>query len=170
MFGISTCLMLAALLSVQAPNATGDAAPQTDASALPRYDEAPAPIADFDPAAPAPILLTPKQIRHSRRVGLGLTIAGGVFLAAGVTGLIVGISGLAASPSFGPGFFERERRAEMRGIIGAGIGVPCMVSGVAFSIAGAAFRAQARSAPKLQVSILPTWLHGGGGLTVGGRF
>jgi hypothetical protein len=161
MSGISTCLMLAVLLSVQPPDAT----PQSDGSALPRYDEAPAPVVVVDPAAPAP--LTPKQIRHSRRVGLGLTIAGGVFLAGGVVGMIIGIQGLATSRA---SFFESEQRAERRGIIGTGVGIPSMVAGAAFSIAGAAFRAQAKSAPKLQVSLSPTWLYGGGGIAVGGRF
>jgi hypothetical protein len=160
MFGVSTCLVFAVLLTVQPPDATGDA------SALPRYDDAPAPVADVEPAAPStPIPLTPEQTRYARRVGIGLTIAGGVFLVAGVAGLTVGMSGLAGD-HFGSDYDERQQRA----LIGAGVGGPCSAIGVGFSIVGALLRAQARSAPKLQVSVSPTWLHGGGGLAVGGRF
>jgi hypothetical protein len=155
---VSTYLMFAVLVSMQPP--------QADESALPSYDEAPAPVAD--PAAPAP--LTPEKARRWRRVGTGLLIASGFFLAAGVAGLAVGISGLAAKPEFGPDFFEQERRARLRGNIGVSIGGPCTATGVAFAIVGGSLRSQARSAPKVQVSIVPTWLYGGGGIAVGGRF
>jgi hypothetical protein len=167
MSGVATCLMFAVLLSVQPPDVTGDE------SALPKYDEAPAPVAELAPGTPKP--LTPEQALYTRRIGTGISVAGGVFLAAGVAGLIVGITGLAAnSTHFGSSattdFFERQRRAEQRELVGLVVGVPCSAIGVAFSIVGAALRAQARSAPKLQVSIVPTWLPGGGGIAVGGRF
>lgn len=156
--------MFAVLLSMQPPNATGGAAPQGSESTLPKYDEAPAPVADLDPAAPKP--LTPQKARYTHRVGTGLSIAGGLLLATGVVGLIVGISGLVDSPHLGFDYLERQRRQS----IGLGIGAPCTASGVAFTIVGAALRAQARAAPKLQVSMMPTWLYGGGGIAVGGRF
>jgi hypothetical protein len=164
MSSVSTCLMFTVLLSTPPPNVTGDAAPQGDESALPKYDEAPAPVAEPAPGTRPP--LTPEQVRSSRRVGKGLSIAGGLFLAAGVAGLIVGLSGLGNSPHLGSDYFERKRRQQ----IGLGIGASCSAIGVTFSIVGAALQAQARSAPKLQVSLSPTWLYDGGGITVGGRF
>jgi hypothetical protein len=168
MSGVSSQVMFAVLVSLQPPDATAQAEPQGEASALPRYDEAPAPVASVDPAAPT--RLTPEKARHSRRVGTGLLIAGGVLLAGGIAGLIVGISGVVAIPEYGDDFFESQRRAEQRQSIGFLVGGPCTGSGVAFLVVGGALRAQARSAPKLQVSIVPTWLYGGGGLVVGGRF